>query len=231
MGYHFASLAVYLEMLKSIRNLKSLKAFEKYLFNLRWGMEDAIGSACASLARRKHHVKFQPSMALGPTGGSDEEISELKAEYQNLMKFEFFEDSDLINKMVSELKKDKVVGLVRGRLEFGPRALCQRSILYKTSDASCNDWLNKRMNRTEFMPFAPVMTSERAGDYLLNFSKTDLSFLFMTSTVEVSKEFGRLCPAVTHVDNTARPQVVLKIWIHGFGIYSIVGMKSQENQH
>ena len=170
----------------------------------------AIGSACASLARRKHHVKFQPSMALGPTGGSDEEISELKAEYQNLMKFEFFEDSDLINKMVSELKKDKVVGLVRGRLEFGPRALCQRSILYKTSDASCNDWLNKRMNRTEFMPFAPVMTSERAGDYLLNFSKTDLSFLFMTSTVEVSKEFGRLCPAVTHVDNTARPQVVFK---------------------
>ena len=170
----------------------------------------AIGSACASLAQRKHQVKFQPSMALGPTGGSDKEISELKAEYQNLMKFEFFEDSNLINEIVNELKKDKVVGLVRGRLEFGPRALCQRSILYKTSDASCNDWLNKRMNRTEFMPFAPVMTSERAGDYLLNFSKTDLSFLFMTSTVEVSKEFSRLCPAVTHVDNTARPQIVSK---------------------
>jgi carbamoyltransferase len=170
----------------------------------------AVGSACASLARRKFEAKFQPSMALGPIGGSDVEINEFKSEYQNLINFEFFDETDLVDKIVSVLKQDKVVGLVRGRLEFGPRALCQRSILYKTSDTSCNDWLNNRMNRTEFMPFAPVMTSECAGDYLLNFSDTDLSLLFMTSTVEVSKEFAQLCPAVTHVDNTARPQVVFK---------------------
>ena len=170
----------------------------------------AIGAACASLAQRKLDAKFQPSMALGPLGGSDVDINELQNEYENSINFELLEDGDLVEKMVDELNKDKVIGLVRGRLEFGPRALCQRSILYKTSDASCNDWLNQRMNRTEFMPFAPVMTSERASEYLLNFSEADLSFRFMTSTVDVSRKFGELCPAVTHVDNTARPQVVFK---------------------
>ena len=51
-------------------------------------------------------------MALGPKGGSNVEIND-QAKYQNLMKFEYFEDSDLVNKMVIELKQDKVVGLVR----------------------------------------------------------------------------------------------------------------------
>ena len=66
------------------------------------------------------------------------------------------------------------------------------------------------MNRTEFMPFAPVMTNENARKYLVNYSDSDLNFRFMTSTVHASNEFTRLCPAVTHIDGTARPQVVFK---------------------
>ena len=56
--------------------------------------------------------------------------------------------------MCKDLKKNRVLGIVRGKMEFGPRALCNRSIIYKTSDVTINSWLNKRMKRTEFMPFA-----------------------------------------------------------------------------
>jgi|TARA_B100001964_G_C14204626_1_gene587484 carbamoyltransferase len=170
----------------------------------------AIGSVCASLAKRKVRPLFAHSMALGPVGGSEIEINELVSENEEFIEFERLDGDDLIERIVSELNADKVVGLVRGRLEFGPRALCQRSILYKTSDSTCNDWLNERMNRTEFMPFAPVMTNENARKYLVNYSDSDLNFRFMTSTVHASNEFTRLCPAVTHIDGTARPQVVFK---------------------
>ena len=78
-----------------------------------------------------------------------------------------------IEQTICHLKENKVIGLVRGRMEFGPRALCNRSIIYKTSDRSANDWLNKRMNRTEFMPFAPVMTDIQAEKSFPKFNNND----------------------------------------------------------
>ena len=119
--------------------------------------------------------------------------------------------------IVSQLMDSQVVGLVRGRMEFGPRALCNRSILFKTSDISCNDWLNKRMSRTEFMPFAPVLTAENAKKHISPFELSDKSLWFMTATVNVSDQFKKLCPAVTHIDGTARPQIVSEArdaWLH-----------------
>jgi carbamoyltransferase len=134
---------------------------------------------------------------------------------------------------VNSLIANKVIGLVQGRMEFGPRALCNRSIIYRTSDPTINDWLNKRMRRTEFMPFAPVIRLERISDVVLNHQDNDITLEFMTSTVNVTKEFRDLCPAVVHVDNTARPQVVtnksnefiwnvLKIWEEVSGELSLV---------
>ena len=76
---------------------------------------------------------------------------------------------NITKELINYLSDEKVIGLVRGRMEFGPRALCNRSILYKTSDRSVNDWLNKRMSRTEFMPFAPVMTLEQGEKSFYNF--------------------------------------------------------------
>ena len=128
---------------------------------------------------------------------------------------------------IRNLLNNKVVGLVRGNMEFGPRALCNRSIIYKTSDITCNDWLNKRMNRTEFMPFAPVITSENAKIYFKKFDEKDRTLWFMTATVEVSKTFKKLCPAVTHVDGTARPQVAscLHLLRRPFALYSLSARK------
>jgi carbamoyltransferase len=65
-------------------------------------------------------------------------------------------------------------------MEFGPRALCNRSIIYKTSDKSINDWLNKRMRRTEFMPFAPVVRNNTAKKAFIKYQNNDPTFNFMT---------------------------------------------------
>lgn len=111
-------------------------------------------------------------------------------------------------KIVDSLLEGKVIGLIQGRMEFGPRALCNRTILCRTSDSSINEWLNKRMQRTEFMPFAPVIRLERAAEAIVDFDEHDITLAYMTSTVEVSERFESLCPAVVHVDKTARPQIV-----------------------
>ena len=58
--------------------------------------------------------------------------------------------------MCKDLKKNRVLGIVV-KMKFGPRALCNRSIIYKTSDVTINSWLNKRMKRTEFIPFALLL--------------------------------------------------------------------------
>ena len=55
------------------------------------------------------------------------------------------------------LAERRILGLYLGRCEYGPRALGARSIMASPADRSINDWLNKRLDRTEFMPFAPVV--------------------------------------------------------------------------
>ena len=73
------------------------------------------------------------------------------------------------------------------------------------------------MSRTEFMPFAPFLTTENAVEHITPFNESDQSLWFMTATVNVSDEFKNKCPAVTHVDGTARPQIVSKArdaWLH-----------------
>ena len=76
---------------------------------------------------------------------------------------------EAVEAFVQSLNKGKVVGLINGRMEFGPRALGNRSIIVNTSDKSINEWLNTRLGRNEFMPFAPVIRSETAKLAFKNF--------------------------------------------------------------
>jgi len=100
------------------------------------------------------------------------------------------------------------VGLVQGRMEFGPRALCFRSIVCPAEDVKINQDLNTRLNRSEFMPFAPVTTTDFALKCFLNWSFDNLNSKFMTQTFSVTERFKSECPATVHVDGTARPQVI-----------------------
>ena len=92
-------------------------------------------------------------------------------------------------------------------MEYGPRALGNRSILYDPTDNSINDWLNKRLHRTETMPFAPSVLDTGAPLYYENYSKGDYPAKFMTITFSCTKDVQK-AKAVVHLDNTTRPQVV-----------------------
>ena len=117
-------------------------------------------------------------------------------------------DDQLIEYVANKLADNKIVCLKRGRMEFGPRALCHTSILYNCDTKETNTWLNDKLGRTEFMPFAPVTREEVADDLFINLDGGRDSAKFMTMTFDCTDEFIQNYPAACHVDNTARPQII-----------------------
>ena len=116
---------------------------------------------------------------------------------------------DEVEKEIAQLlHQGKIVGRFNGRMEYGPRALGNRSIIGAPFDPSINDWLNKKLNRTEFMPFAPSINVEHAKDYFIGYEDNHIAADFMTITYDVFEDKIEKIPAVVHIDKTARPQVV-----------------------
>jgi carbamoyltransferase len=101
-----------------------------------------------------------------------------------------------------------VVARMAGRMEHGPRALGNRSILYRPDDPAVNDWLNERLQRTEFMPFAPATLAEDARLCFEGIDGAEDAARFMTITFDCTKHMQESCPGVVHIDGTARPQLV-----------------------
>jgi carbamoyltransferase len=102
----------------------------------------------------------------------------------------------------------KVVARFNGRMEYGPRALGNRSILYHAHEPEVNQWLNQRLGRTEFMPFAPATLSEYRHECYRNTEGCEHAAQFMTLTFDCTDLMKQTSPAAVHVDGTARPQLV-----------------------
>ena len=112
-------------------------------------------------------------------------------------------------KIAQLINSGQIVGLMYGSMEFGPRALLHRSIIADPRNKEINDTLNRRLRRTEFMPFAPVCKFEDASTLFHIDNFKDLSsFQYMTMTCGVRENWIERIPAVVHVDNTARPQIL-----------------------
>jgi carbamoyltransferase len=95
-----------------------------------------------------------------------------------------------------------------GRMEYGPRALGARSILANPSRRETHDLLNERLARSEFMPFAPVITAEKAATVFDVDKVNAYAARFMTITCNVKPEWRQRIAAVVHVDGSARPQII-----------------------
>lgn len=107
-----------------------------------------------------------------------------------------------------ELSKGRYIGLHQSRMEFGPRALGNRSILFDPRSRILGPQLNRRLGRTEFMPFAPVILEAYFHDYMETGNGSLDPFFYMTMTCAVKEQYRDTIPAVVHVDGTARPQLV-----------------------
>jgi carbamoyltransferase len=126
------------------------------------------------------------------------------------LKFERLEDDALVERAAQAIHKGIVVGWFQGRMEFGPRALGNRSMIARATEAGINKSLNDRLDRTEFMPFAPSALAEYADELFENVEPGRHTAEFMTITYDVKKHWHDRIPAVVHVDGTARPQLVRK---------------------
>lgn len=154
-----------------------------------------------------NQFRIPPQMThayLGPKF-SDEQIEKTLAQYN----LKFSRPSDLNSQLAMLLSQGKIIARFQGAMEYGPRALGNRSILYQATDRTANDWLNKQLNRTEFMPFAPVIRDQDASLFFKNVSEKNMNAArFMTITYDVTEKCRREAPAVVHIDGTARPQII-----------------------
>jgi carbamoyltransferase len=121
---------------------------------------------------------------------------------------QFERPKDLALAAAEALASDKVVARYDGGLEYGPRALGNRTIMYAAHDPSVNTWLNAQLNRTEFMPFAPVTLAEEAANCYVDYAGAELAWRYMTITFGVTDRMKQQSPGVVHLDGTARPQVI-----------------------
>ncbi len=142
---------------------------------------------------------------LGPSFSDDEIEGELKK--ANL---EYEKVDDLEVRVARFLADGLVVARFNGSMEYGPRALGNRSILTQATDSSINNSLNKKLDRTEFMPFAPVIIDRCVDECLVGSKGAELTYKFMNISFDVTDHMKEKCPAAVHVDKTARPQVISK---------------------
>ena len=124
-------------------------------------------------------------------------------------KVNFKKIHNLSKKVARHLVNRKIVAIYRGRMEFGPRALGNRSILANASEESINSKLNRKLNRTETMPFAPVILDKFAKKMIKNYKSRDLaSCQNMTMCVDASDYMKKVAPGAVAKDGTIRPQIL-----------------------
>ena len=165
------------------------------------------GAVAATVERGGVSQVEMPTLYMGPEYG---ESDILKALDVPGVVYRKVDDRERIALTADWIAQGKVVGWFQGGMEYGPRALGHRSIFSSATDPAINDVLNKRLKRTEFMPFAPCMSDVLANDCLLGWSSEHIASRYMTICYDCTEHFKRLCPAVVHVDGTARPQVVFR---------------------
>ena len=113
-----------------------------------------------------------------------------------------------VERAVDALVAGRIVAIYTGRMEFGPRALGARSILAAATANEVNDTINARLERSEFMPLAPVILERHASEVFDINAGNAHAARFMTITCDVRPEWRKRIPAVVHVDGSARPQII-----------------------
>ncbi|HEY4470613.1 MAG TPA: carbamoyltransferase C-terminal domain-containing protein [Stellaceae bacterium] len=117
-------------------------------------------------------------------------------------------DGDPAALTAARLAEGGIGALYDGRMEFGPRALGSRSILANPADAAVNDALNRRLERSDFMPFAPVVGEGDAAEVFDIGPVNRYAARFMTICCAVRESWRPRIPAVVHIDGSARPQII-----------------------
>lgn len=174
----------------------------------------AAGAALYLDAQRQPQSSWRPQtlphVYLGPKPTVTEIKTALRRHQAELQVTAFPTDRVLAQQVAALLAAAKTVAVVQDEMEYGPRALGHRSILYQATDPTVNDWLNQKLNRSEFMPFAPILKASDVKHYFTDWQKVSQPLQYMTVTLGCNARCQREAPAIVHKDLTARPQLVTR---------------------
>lgn len=153
--------------------------------------------------KNKESKKIKFDMYLGSSNEEKNKqiISDFKCKFMNL--------ENIYEFIATELANNKIFGLFNGKMEYGPRALGNRSIICSPQNVEINEILNQKLKRSEFMPFAPCVLAEDFRTYFKSKLQEE-DFKFMTFTCKTKKICDVVAPAIVHIDKSARPQTVFK---------------------
>ena len=136
---------------------------------------------------------------------SNEIVEEILQDFSDKVYFEKKLDTQLINEVAELIRDGSVVGWFEGKLEFGARALGNRSILANPRDPDMKARLNRVVKKREgFRPFAPIVKKSAMTKYF----EYPQDVPYMNQVVKVKKEFHKELPSITHVDGSARIQTL-----------------------
>lgn len=169
----------------------------------------AVGAALHA-CKQQAPGRFRPSplrhLFLGPSHTAREPAETCLKRWEKFIYFDESEDAAAAGAAL--IAAGKIIGWVQGRSEFGPRALGHRSILADPRPASNRDRINAAVKKREsYRPFAPSVTEEEAHRFF-DIPPAAPDLYYMIAVAEVRPEFRGLLGAVTHIDGTARLQVV-----------------------
>jgi len=189
---------------QEIRNLKNcLNLFVQPAMG-----DSGLSMGAAQLMNFEYGIKnvFQKSALLGTSYSNSYIENFLKGLKYDISYSQL--ESNIYSDIAKEIYNGKIIGLFQGKMEWGPRALSSRSILANPINKNINDQLNSRLNRSDFMPFAPVVLKDDMNDIFLDWKENDRTSQYMTSTYNINTDFEDLISAIVHIDKTARPQSV-----------------------
>jgi carbamoyltransferase len=131
------------------------------------------------------------------------EIANKLESVKDKYKIKYLEEKEIPEVVGDLITNNKIICICRGKMEFGPRALGNRSIIALPTKENAEK-INKMLKRSEFMPFAPTILYEHVDEYLEN----PIYSPFMTMLFKVKEENKEKINGVVHVDNTTRPQTL-----------------------
>jgi carbamoyltransferase len=170
----------------------------------------SIGSCLHYLSTVKgYNIRLKDNPFLGPLYDEkdiEKEINNFDDIDRQLLSISRLDRNMLIVDVAHYINKGKVVGWFNGNIEFGARALGNRSILANPTFYSMKDRINAVIKKREgFRPFAPMICYDKQSEF---YESSDF-IPYMNQVVDVKEKYKKLLPAVTHIDGTARVQSVL----------------------
>lgn len=121
------------------------------------------------------------------------------------LKAEFKNDETLYQYVATKLSQNKIIGWFQGSMEFGQRALGNRSIIASPANGNMKDIINNAVKyRENFRPFAPSIIDEKGKDFFQNYYLTP----YMERVLDFKQDVKNIVPAVVHKDGTGRLQSV-----------------------